>query len=156
MTVSCSFRSVLFRRKSDHTTIATIGSKTHAYACGRAPCFKKLECQMQVGAGTSYSIGYPLVHLSLQAASPGRASRAPNHFCRVGSVRGGWKVCPFGAGARAGIPCQSEPGRGARAWAQANVYHAPASRSGITRSIRLPITHSLAKNRGAPMPPSKV
>ena len=39
--------------------------------------------------------------------------------------------------------------------AQTNVYHAPASHASIMRSIRLPITHSLAKKRGAPMPPSK-
>ena len=59
-------------------------------------------------------------------------------------------VRAFGAsafGLRGGIPMEA---------AQTNVYHAPASRAGITRSIRLPITHSLAKKRGAPMPPSKV
>ena len=36
------------------------------------------------------------------------------------------------------------------------LWPAPASRAGIARSIRLPITHSPAKKRGAPMPPSKV
>ena len=60
-------------------------------------------------------------------------------------------VRAFGAsafGLRGGIPMEA---------AQTNVYHAPASRAraGITRSIRMPITHSPAKKRGAPMPPSK-
>ena len=50
-------------------------------------------------------------------------------------------------GLRGGIPMEA---------AQTNVYHAPASRAGITRSIRIPRNHSLAKKRGAPMPPSKV
>ena len=56
----------------------------------------------------------------------------------------------FGLRIRGGIPMVA---------AQTNVYHdhAPASRAaaGITRSIRIPITHSLAKKRGVPMPPSK-
>ena len=59
-------------------------------------------------------------------------------------------VRAFGAsafGLRGGIPMEA---------AQTNVYHAPASRAGITRSIRLPIIHSRVKKRGAPMPPSKV
>ena len=50
-------------------------------------------------------------------------------------------VGAFGAsafGLRGGIPMEA---------AQTNVYHAPASRAGITRSIGLPITHSLAKKR---------
>ena len=58
-------------------------------------------------------------------------------------------VRAFGAsafGLRGGIPMEA---------AQTNVYHAPASRAGITRSIILPITQSLAKKRGASMPPSK-
>ena len=57
-------------------------------------------------------------------------------------------VGAFGAsafGLRGGIPMEA---------AQTNVSHAPASRSDITRSIRLPIIHSLAKKRGASMPPS--
>ena len=60
----------------------------------------------------------------------------------------------FGAsafGLRGGIPMEA-----AQTMAHTNVYHAPASRGGITWSIRLPTTHSLAKKRGAPMPPSKV
>ena len=59
-------------------------------------------------------------------------------------------VRAFGAsafGLRGRIPMEA---------AQTNVYHAPASRSDIMRSIRLPIIHSLAKKRGASMPPSKV
>ena len=50
---------------------------------------------------------------------------------------------------RGGIPMEA---------AQANVYnyHAPVSRASITRSIRIHITHSLAKKRGASSPPSKV
>ena len=43
--MTVSFRSVLFRRKSDHTTIVTIGSKTRT--CRSASCFYK--CQNQVG-----------------------------------------------------------------------------------------------------------
>ena len=53
-------------------------------------------------------------------------------------------VGAFGAsafGLRGGIPMEA---------ARTNVYHAPASRSDITRSIRIPTTHPLAKNRGAP------
>ena len=53
----------------------------------------------------------------------------------------------FGLRIRGGIPMEA---------ARANVYHMPASRAGIARSIRLPKPHSLAKKRGAPMPPSKV
>ena len=59
-------------------------------------------------------------------------------------------VRAFGAsafGLRGGIPMEA---------AQTVVYHAPASRAGITRPIRLPINHSLGKGRGAPMPPLKV
>ena len=59
-------------------------------------------------------------------------------------------VRAFGAsafGLRGGIPMEA---------AQKNAYHAPASRADITRSIRIPITHSLAEKRGAPMPPSNV
>ena len=61
-------------------------------------------------------------------------------------------VRAFGAsafGLRGGIPMEA---------AQANVYHAPASRAGITRSTstQIPITRSLAKKRGASVPPSKV
>ena len=61
-------------------------------------------------------------------------------------------VGAFGAsafGLRGGIPMEA---------AQTNVYHAPASRAGITRSTRIPMSHghSLAKKRGASMPPSKV
>ena len=61
-------------------------------------------------------------------------------------------VGAFGAsafGLRGGIPMEA---------AQTNIYHAPASRADmyITRSTRLPITHSLAKKCGASMPPSKV
>ena len=61
-------------------------------------------------------------------------------------------VRAFGAsafGLRGGIPMEA---------AQTNVYHAPASRASITytRSIRIPIIHSLAKKRGAPIPPSQV
>ena len=52
----------------------------------------------------------------------------------------------FGLRIRGGIPMKA---------AQTSVYHAPASRAGITRSIRLPITRSPAKKRGAPIPPSK-
>ena len=40
--------------------------------------------------------------------------------------------------------------------AQTTVYHASASRGDITRSTGLPITHSLAKKRRAPMSASKV
>ena len=40
--------------------------------------------------------------------------------------------------------------------AQTNVYHAPASRAGISRSTRIPMNHPLAKKRGASVPPSKV
>ena len=61
-------------------------------------------------------------------------------------------VRAFGAsafGLRGRIPMEA-------AQLQTNVYHAPASRANITRLIRTPITHSLAKKRGAPMPPSKV
>ena len=43
--MTVSFRSVSFRRKSDHTTIVTIGSKTRT--CRSASCFYK--CQNQVG-----------------------------------------------------------------------------------------------------------
>ena len=63
-------------------------------------------------------------------------------------------VRAFGAsafGLRGGIFMEA-----AQTMAQTNVYHAPASRAGITRSIRIPITHSLAKKRGVSMPPSKV
>ena len=59
-------------------------------------------------------------------------------------------VRAFGAsvfGLRGGIPMEA---------AQANVYHAPASRAGIARPARLPIAHSLAKKCGASMPPSKL
>ena len=58
-------------------------------------------------------------------------------------------VGAFGAsafGLRGGIPMEA---------AQTNVYHAPASRASITRSIRIHIIHSLAKKRGASRPPSK-
>ena len=58
-------------------------------------------------------------------------------------------VRAFGAsafGLRGGIPMEA---------AQTNVYHAPASRASIVQSIILPTTHSLAKKRGVPMPPSK-
>ena len=61
-------------------------------------------------------------------------------------------VRAFGAsafGLRGGIRIPMEA-------AQMNVYHTPASRAGITRSIRIPIAHSLAKKCGAPMPPSKI
>ena len=61
-------------------------------------------------------------------------------------------VQAFGASTfslRGGIPIIMEA-------AQANVYRAPASRVDITRSIRMPINHSLAKKRGAPMHPSRV
>ena len=47
--MTVSFRSVLFRRKSDHTTIVTIGSKTRT--CRSASCFYK--CQNQVGTRAS-------------------------------------------------------------------------------------------------------
>ena len=40
--------------------------------------------------------------------------------------------------------------------AQTSLYPAPASRAGITRSIRIPTNHSLTKKRGAMMPLSKV
>ena len=50
-------------------------------------------------------------------------------------------------GLRGGIPMEA---------AQGNVYHAPASRANITRLIRIHTIRSLAKERGAPMPPSKV
>ena len=59
-------------------------------------------------------------------------------------------VRAFGAsafGLRGGIPMEA---------AQANVYHAPASRADITRSIQIHTIRPLAKKRGAPMPPSKV
>ena len=59
-------------------------------------------------------------------------------------------VRAFGArafGLRGGITMEA---------AQANVYHAPASRTGITRPIRTHTSHSLAKKRGAPSPPSEV
>ena len=59
-------------------------------------------------------------------------------------------VRAFGAsafGLHGGIPMEA---------AQTNVYHTPVSHASIMRSIKLPITHSLAKKRGAPMPPSKV
>ena len=39
--------------------------------------------------------------------------------------------------------------------AQTNVYDAPASSADITRSIRMHITHSLAKKRGASSTPFK-
>ena len=58
-------------------------------------------------------------------------------------------VRAFGAsafGLRGGIPMEAD---------QTEVYHAPASRASITRSVMLPTTHSLAKKRGASMPPSK-
>ena len=48
---------------------------------------------------------------------------------------------------RGGIPMEA---------AQTTLYRAPASRADITRSIQIPINHSLTKKRGAPMPPSKV
>ena len=56
----------------------------------------------------------------------------------------------FGAsafGLRGGIPMEA---------AQTSLYRAPASRADITRSIQIPISHSLTKKRGASMPPSKV
>ena len=59
-------------------------------------------------------------------------------------------VGAFGAsafGLRGGIPMEA---------AQTSVYDAPASRASITRSIRIHITHPLAKKRGAPRPPSKM
>ena len=60
-------------------------------------------------------------------------------------LAGGPSVRTFGL--RGGIPTEA---------AHPNVYHAPASRADITRPIRIPITHSFAKKRGAMMPPSKV
>ena len=51
-------------------------------------------------------------------------------------------VRAFGAsafGLRGGIPMEAT---------QTNVYHAPASRACIMRSIKIPVTHSLAKKRG--------
>ena len=59
-------------------------------------------------------------------------------------------VRAFGAsafGLRGGIPMEA---------AQTSSYHAPASRADITRSFRIPHNYSLAKKRGASMPPSKV
>ena len=49
-------------------------------------------------------------------------------------------------GLRGGIPMEA---------AQANVYHAPASRADITRSIQIHTIHPLAKKRGASMSPLK-
>ena len=48
---------------------------------------------------------------------------------------------------RGGIPMEA---------AQTSVYLAPASHADITRSVRIHITHSLAKKRGASRPRSKL
>ena len=59
-------------------------------------------------------------------------------------------VGAFGAsafGLSGGIPMEA---------AQTSLYHAPASRADITRSIQIPVTRPLNKKRGAPISPSKV
>ena len=58
---------------------------------------------------------------------------------------GGARVRAFGP--RDGIPMEA---------ARTNVYHAPASRADITRSILIHINHPYAKKRGASMLPTKI
>ena len=61
-------------------------------------------------------------------------------------------VGAFGAssfGLRGGIPMEA-------AQTIAVLYRAPSSRADFTRSIQIPINHSLTKKRGASIPPSKV
>ena len=85
-------------------------------------------------------------------------SNTHHHLALMGSIYHASVIdkCWLGAQARAhsayavGFPSRS------RAEFIPRGCNAAASRDDITRSIRIPITHSLAKKRGASMPPSKV